>query len=118
LTAVYDIPKNVTAYIIYKLLKLEIIITPTGDRERRMYRAKHYNCNGKYYRGHDSFLWDGETVPEGVMVDMRNLQLLKWGCCPKGLAAEMLGAVEPYEEEGAEIEEAALLHKKGYLGGI
>lgn len=89
-----NLPKNATAYITYNLLAVETFETARGSQVRRTYRAKHFNCYGKYFRGHLSYLWDQEPLATGVAVDVRTLGLLKAGCCPEELSTEMIEGFE------------------------
>lgn len=86
--------KHKYAYAVYKLTKHEVVETTEGPREKRIYLGKYYNCYGKLVWSSPFSMWDKETVPEGVFVDLRSLQLLKWGCCPDELAIDM---IEGYE---------------------
>jgi len=76
------------------------------------------NCYGEVIWTFDVYVHDGEKSLAGTILDVRSLVVLKMGCCPEELAAEMIEATRSYEDDRDAVEEAALLHKKGYLGGI
>jgi len=45
------------------------------------------------------------------------LKLMQLGCCPPQLASQMIGDESETDARGDPVEEAMLLHKRGYLGG-
>ena len=86
--------ENTYAYAEYKLISTEKIATPEGYRIKRIYLGSYFNCFGKKIWGSPFQAREGVTFAEGVKVDLRSLQLLKWGCCPKELEALLLEGLE------------------------
>lgn len=65
-----------------------------GPRVRYTYDTVFYNCYGNKIRRIDIYGWGKRDLPEGVLVDLRTLQLIKQGCCPDELSIDM---IEGYE---------------------
>ena len=86
--------KHKYAYATYELISHKTIETIRGPREKRIYLGKYYNCFSKQIWSSRFSARDGKKMPEGVFVDLRSLQLIKWGCCPDVLAIDM---IEGYE---------------------
>lgn len=106
-----------TAFIVYTFRMSEISQTSLGPRRKYHWNAKHYNCHGKFYRGHGVHSWDEKYVIVGRPVDVRTLQLIKMGCCPDRLMKDFI-MTEGGELAGRDsVLEAMALHKRGYLGG-
>jgi hypothetical protein len=82
------------AYATYELVSHKTIMTIRGPKEKRIYLGKYYNCFSKKIWSSRFSAREGVDYPVGVKVDLRSLQLLKWGCCPDELAIDM---IEGYE---------------------
>jgi len=109
-------PRNVedrrhTAFVDW----FEISVFPDGSV---LMGAYSYDCWGGKQGGLFRQRRDAETAAK--LKGRKNhitLELMQRGCCPPQLASQMLGDESETDSQGDPIEEAMLLHKRGYLGG-
>jgi hypothetical protein len=83
-----------TAFIKFEFLRDTIDYGGGLERARQDYAAHHYNCAGEFVYTHHFCTWSRESVPCGILHDIRTLALLRQRCCPMELSEEM---IEGYE---------------------
>lgn len=89
---------------------------PNGDVLQGTYS---YDCWGDKQGGLFKQRISGKLSKEITgQKSLLSLKIMQAGCCPPQLASQMMGEQSGKDSRGDPIEEAMLLHKRGYLGGV